>query len=180
MNGSHESASGADAQPFTLIAAQGRPRHLPVVGPRRIEEPRRDLDLLVDRHDVPFPHHRPIGHRGRLAIVERPGKHRRVLAFILENDVARRRVVSVQVPVLSLLVILQCLARHRLWLLGSRRSPIPEQRNRRTHSADHRATRADPQKLPSIEARFRDAHEDLEHVVSSANKLRVSRSYFYV
>ncbi len=59
-----------DPQQLALAAAQGRPRNPAVVGPGRVLDPRRHLDLLVHRDDLPLPQHAAAWKPGRLAPVE--------------------------------------------------------------------------------------------------------------
>ena len=79
-----------DAQPLAFVAAQGRTGHLAVVRPGGKEESWRDLDLFVERHDVPLAHHGAIGHRGHFAVVERRGENRGVEPRFSKDDVPNR------------------------------------------------------------------------------------------
>ncbi len=78
-----------DPQRLALVAAQRRPRHPAVVGPRRVHDPGGDLDLLVGGDQVPLAQHPPARHPPRPAVVEVAQDLARVEAVAEVVDTAR-------------------------------------------------------------------------------------------
>src|SRR5215217_3316467 len=79
-----------DAQPLAFVAAQGRSRHLAVVSPGREKDTGGDLDLLVDRDDLPLAYDRAVGRGVRVAVVKGTHESGRVVSHALDVDVADR------------------------------------------------------------------------------------------
>ena len=92
-----------DPQPLALAAAQRRPGDPPVVGPGGELHARHDLDLLVDRVQLPRAHDAPGGGPRRRAPVEVAHDLVRVepVGDVVDRDAAAEvRVPAVLVPVL--------------------------------------------------------------------------------
>jgi hypothetical protein len=64
-----------NAQAITGVGTQGGAWHLPVIGPGREEDARRDFDLLVEGGDLPLTDDGAIGHGGCLAVVKGAHQH---------------------------------------------------------------------------------------------------------
>ena len=91
-----------DPQALALAAAQRRPGDALVVGPGRELHARGDLDLLVDRVELPLAQHAAVGHPRRLAPVEVAQDLVRVEA--VGRVVDRAVVAEVGVPVVDRVV----------------------------------------------------------------------------
>src|SRR5680860_545071 len=102
-----------NTQTFPFVAPQGGAGHLTVIGPGREEDSRRDLDLLVHRHDLPFTYNCAVLHCGWITIVEGGQKLGWIEPHPLDIDIPDRDARTVTLRMVHVLGLMHGLGRNR-------------------------------------------------------------------